>query len=64
MYVFIIIVFFPSTECEGSPFLLAVIVLVVNVGFPPFGPPRENGCYIFRAFLKRTPLDIRQHLKK
>ena len=28
--------------CWGPPFLLAVTALVVIVGFPLFGPPREN----------------------
>ena len=39
---------YPSTLCCGSCFLLALTVLVVIVGFPLFGPPRENGCCCFR----------------
>ena len=31
--------------CWGSPFLLAVIVHIVIVGFPPLVTPRENGCF-------------------
>ena len=37
-----------------SAFLLAVIVLVVIVGFSLFGHPRENGYCSFRDFKKGT----------
>ena len=40
---------FTSTYCWGSPFLLAVTVLVGIVGFPLFRPRRENGRCSFRG---------------
>ena len=51
--------FFPQHNVEGLLFSLAVIVLVVIVGFPPLGPPRENGrcslCkFLFENHLKTT----------
>ena len=52
--------FFPLNISWGSPFLLAVIVLVIIVGSPLFGPPLENGRFIFRSFYMNphwTPLD-------
>ena len=48
--------FFSLNICCGSPFLLAVTVLVVIVGFPLFGPPRENGRYRFRMDPSRRQL--------
>ena len=53
---------FRSTSCWGSPSLLAVIVLVIIVGFPLFGHPRENGYCRFRDFYQKTP--FRQYLDK
>ena len=41
---------FSSTYVEGLLFVLAVVVLVVIVGFPLIGPPRENGRCSFRNF--------------
>ena len=37
---------FSLNICRGYPCVLAVSVLVVIVGFPVFGPPRENVYYI------------------
>ena len=49
--------FFPLTYCWGSSFLLAVMVLVVIVECPLFGPPRENGYCSFapNPFLAMNP---------
>ena len=55
----IIVLFFPQLNVVGLLFVLAVTVLVVIVGFPLFGPRRENGRYIFRIFYLQTP----QYLK-
>jgi len=51
---------FSHNICWGSPFLLAMIVLVVIVGFPLFGPHRQNGCCtlsMFKHVFKQDPLD-------
>ena len=43
-------VIFSLNTCWGTPFLLAVIVLVVIVAFALFGSPRESGLCSFRGF--------------
>ena len=40
-----------ANERVGIP--LAATVLVVVLGLPLFGPPRENGSYSFRTFYLR-----------
>jgi hypothetical protein len=39
---------FSLNICWGSPFLLALTVLVVIAGFALFGPPSGDGLFIFR----------------